>query len=877
VSLEAAWDEAMKEAAVFLQNVDAAAFVLLGLATVTGWLRRRDHALGFLALAIVLLSAVVVLGQLPKLLGLNALALGQVSLLVFMASGYALLRYRGSLIPLRPVWHRAVVSAIVVACGAFLLAETLKANPALLTIAGFALILIWAAAVLEPITRFWLVARSLPAVQAWRLRSLSLGFGGLVAVLVFAIAGALIKNSAVEVFDGVVVLAIVPLLYVSFSPPVWLRRQWRASEEEGLRAFMEQLLLSEDRAGLPSRALEWAIRLVGGAAAVFFDGASRATGSVGMDDGQVGEVRARLPSLDQGVSRIDLRGSLTTVLRLPVKGLVETTNLVILAGPFSPAFGSEEMSRVQQFMSAFITAIDRRHLADQLAETNARLIEANRHKSAFLANMSHELRTPLNAIIGFSELLTDSDPGQFDEATRRRFLDQILAGGRHLLGLINDILDLSKVEAGQMELRLATVDVAELVDQVTRTVEPLLGKKGIRLQVQVGPAGTVLADAGKLKQMLLNLVSNAIKFTPENGTVTIAAKRSASALELSVADTGIGIAAADQASIFTEFHQVEQGPGRRHEGTGLGLALTRRFALLHRGDVTVSSEEGRGSIFTITLPLSVDSSKPVSPPKVVAASNGHGTGALVLVAEDDLASAELLTRHLTGAGFRTLVVRSGPEVLAKAKDLLPAAITLDIMLPELDGWDVLTQLKSDPATSRIPIFVVSIVDNPELGISLGAIDYFVKPVDGRELVSRLNAFYLKHSPVKSDIRILVVDDEPANLDWLSHVLEPAGFTVELASGGQQALDSAKSRKPDLVLLDLLMPVVSGFDVVEALRSDELTRETPIMILTSATLTDSDKRQLSGRVSEILSRDSVGAAEITALLRRVIADHNEVAV
>jgi CheY-like chemotaxis protein len=320
---------------------------------------------------------------------------------------------------------------------------------------------------------------------------------------------------------------------------------------------------------------------------------------------------------------------------------------------------------------------------------------------------------------------------------------------------------------------------------------------------------------------------------------------------------------------------VDQGPGRRHEGTGLGLALTKRFALLHHGDVRVSSEKGTGSIFTLTLPLRVDLAKPTSSRQVAAVSNGHESGALVLVAEDDLASAELLTRHLAGAGFRSLVVRSGPEVLAKAKDLMPAAITLDIMLPELDGWDVLTKLKSDPATSQIPIFVVSIVDNPELGMSLGAIDYFVKPVDGKELINRLNAFYLKHSIGKSDVRILVVDDEPANLDWLSHVLEPAGFTVELASGGQEALDLAKSRKPDLVLLDLMMPVVSGFDVVERLRADEVTRETPIMILTSATLTDSDKRQLNGRVSEILSRGSVGAAEITSLLRRVIAEQNPV--
>jgi signal transduction histidine kinase/DNA-binding response OmpR family regulator len=866
----------MNDATAFVQNADAAAFVILGLATVIGWLRGRERSLGYLALAIVLLSAVVVLGRVPSLLGFNPAAVSQVSLIGFMASGYALLRYRGSLIALRPGWHRAVVIAMVAACTGFLLAEALNLSTLVRGLTGLALIVIWLAVVLEPITRFWLVSRRLPAVQAWRLRSLTLGFGGLVAVLALAIAAsAVARNPAVNVIAGLVVLAIVPLLYVSFSPPAWLRRQWRAPEEEGLRAFMEQLLVDDDRERLANRALEWAIRLVGGAAAIFFDGAGRPSGWIGVDADQVAELGAQLPTLVRGVNRISLGGVAVTLLELPVKGLIGTTDLVILAGPFSPGFGSEEMSRVQQVMSAFITALDRRHLMVQLAEANARLEEANRHKSAFLANMSHELRTPLNAIIGFSELLTDGDQSKFDEATRQRFLVQILASGRHLLSLINDILDLSKVEAGQMELRPQAVGVPELVDQVARTVEPLLAKKSIRLQVAVQAAGTVVADPGKLKQMLLNLVSNAIKFTPDGGTVTIAARRLETTLELSIEDNGIGIAPTDQASIFTEFHQVDHGPGRHHEGTGLGLALTRRFALLHHGDIRVSSEVGKGSTFTLSLPLQVAKERPVDSPDVVAKRNGHHAGPLVLVAEDDPASAELLTRHLTGAGFQSLVVRTGPDVIAKAKELKPAAITLDIMLPELDGWDVLTRLKIDPATSEIPIFVVSIVDNPELGLSLGAIDYFVKPVDAKDLISRLNGFYLKHAVGKGEIRILVVDDEPANREWLSHVLEPAGFKVELAAGGKEGVELAKSTKPDLVLLDLMMPVVSGFDVVEALRADDGTRETPIMILTSANLSESDKRQLNGRVSEILSRGSVGAAEITSLLRRVIADHTPV--
>jgi len=424
-----------------------------------------------------------------------------------------------------------------------------------------------------------------------------------------------------------------------------------------------------------------------------------------------------------------------------------------------------------------------------------------------------------------------------------------------------------------MELRLQTVSVSEIVDQVTKTVEPLVAKKEIRVQTQLDWAGEMLADAGKLKQMLLNLVSNAIKFTSEGGTVTIKSSRLGEIVEISVADTGIGIAEADQRQIFQEFHQVDHGPGRKHEGTGLGLALTKRFALLHGGDVRVVSQVDKGSVFTLTLPLR---SNAMTPSAVEHAHvNGHGAGPLVLVVEDDPAAAELLTRQLAEAGYRTEVARTGIEALAKAKELQPAAITLDIILPEVDGWEVITRLKSDPATSTIPVVVVSVVDNPELGLALGAIDYFVKPVDARELIARMARFNLKTKPGNGDVTVLVVDDEAANRQWLARALEPEGFTVLPAAGGKEAIDLAKAHKPDLVMLDLMMPEVTGFDVVEALRADPNTRETPIMVLTAMNLTEADKLSLNGRVSQILSRGSLASTDIVGLLRRVVADRNGV--
>ena len=853
-----------------------AAFVLLGIATAIGWIRHREKSLGWLALAIVTLAVVSAFSRLPALLHFTPPLLSQLSLVGFMVSGYAVLRYRGSLIPLPSRWHAAAIVAMVAASGAYVVAQALGSGQ-VLAAAGIALVLIWSAAVGEPIVRFWLVARELPTVQKWRLRSLSLGFGGLVAILVLAVtAGSVFNDARVQVFTEVVVLLIAPLLYVSFSPPAWLRREWRASEEEGLRAFMEELLLSEDRDALTNRALDWAMRLSGGAAAALFDPSGKPRYSSGLAAQQIYELGSEVAGLTQGVQRVALNGSESTVIVLPVSGLEGAGKLIVLAGPFSPGFGSDEMTRVQQFMSAFVTALDRRHLIVQLEESNVRLQEANKHKSVFLANMSHELRTPLNAIIGFSELLTDAREDHFDAASRKRFQEQILTSGRHLLGLINDILDLSKVEAGQMEVRLQTLAVPEVVDQVVRIIEPLVAKKFIKLETDVAAAGEVVADPAKLKQMILNLVSNAIKFTPDGGTVTISARRKASAMDISVKDTGIGISDADQEYIFKEFHQVDHGPGRKHEGTGLGLALTKRFALLHGGDVTVQSRINQGSVFTLSLPLYPDTAERRAPtPSQVPIANGHPTGALVLVVEDDPAAAELLTRQLVGAGYRTEVVRTGPDALAKARELQPAAITLDIMLPELDGWEVMTKLKSDEATSAIPIIVVSVIDNPELGIALGAMDYFVKPVDGRELVRRLNRFNFKRTLGKEEVRVLIVDDEMPNREWLNRTLAPAGFTVLSASGGREAIEMAKSEKPDLVLLDLMMPEVTGFDVVEELRSHEDTREMPIMVLTAMNLSEADKRHLNGRVSDILSRGSVGASDIVELLKRVVAHHNGV--
>jgi signal transduction histidine kinase/CheY-like chemotaxis protein/CHASE3 domain sensor protein len=514
-------------------------------------------------------------------------------------------------------------------------------------------------------------------------------------------------------------------------------------------------------------------------------------------------------------------------------------------------FSREDVQRLSLLAGQVASTMEAAGLHSQLARANEELTRVSNHKSRFLANMSHELRTPLNAILGFSELLLDDSREGGDQRKRQSYLGHIHNSGQHLLGLINEVLDLAKIESGQVELSRMPFHLAGTIAGAIETVEPLAGQKQIRISEEVEWAGSVFADEAKVRQMLLNLLSNAIKFTPEGGRVTVASRAENSMLFLSVSDTGVGIPLEDQRRIFDEFEQLESGRAMTPPGTGLGLALTRRLAELHGGRVWVESEPGQGSCFNVVLPLE-------SP--AVADGDGEeevlvgeqGDRPLVLVVEDNLSAAALLSNMLRRAGYRAHVVRDGREALEKAAELRPLAITLDVLLPGLDGWEVLRTLKSGPETRDIPVVVVSVVDNRSLGIALGADDYLVKPIGRQALLQALGRHVRRARGRARSLKVLVVDEDEETLNRLESELRPVCSVIR-AQGGPEGVELVRKHRPDLVLLDLVGAEMTGLDVVAALKADPQTRDIPILGMTASDLSEADKARLNGRVDAVLTK------------------------
>jgi signal transduction histidine kinase/CheY-like chemotaxis protein len=561
------------------------------------------------------------------------------------------------------------------------------------------------------------------------------------------------------------------------------------------------------------------------------------------------------------------REGIRSIMAVPLLREDRAMGALVIRRRETGEFPRDVVSLLQTFAAQSVLAIHNARLFEEIRDKGEQLAAASQHKSQFLANMSHELRTPLNAVIGITEMLLE-DAHDLKREDEVEPLERVLRAGRHLLVLINEILDLSKIEAGKMEIHLESFAVAPLVEDAIKTVQPLAVKNGNEVAIRCpDDVGAMHADQTRVRQALLNLLSNANKFT-RNGKVTVDVQRTAGDgrawITMAVADTGIGMTPEQVGRLFQEFVQADASTTRRYGGTGLGLAISRRFCQMMGGDITVESASGRGSTFTIRLPAE---SPAHAAPRSRTVSLARGAAPpdpanVVLVVDDDPTVLDMTERFLVREGFAVVTARGGRDALRLARELLPAAITLDVMMPDLDGWTVLAAIKGDPDLADIPVILMTIVDERSRGYSLGAAEYMVKPVDRERLGGVLRAIVGRGAR-----RVLVVDDDEFLRREVRSYLEKEGWSVAEAGDGRAALERLAQEPADIVLLDLMMPEMDGFELLDELRHSARWRHIPVVVITARDLTDEDRRRLSYGVERILQKD---APTLDEMLREVSA-------
>jgi signal transduction histidine kinase/CheY-like chemotaxis protein len=505
-----------------------------------------------------------------------------------------------------------------------------------------------------------------------------------------------------------------------------------------------------------------------------------------------------------------------------------------------------------------------------LALSRDEALAANRAKSVFLASMSHELRTPLNAVIGYAELLAE----EAEDAGHDNYLKdlgRILDSGQHLLRLINDVLDLSKIEAGKIELFAESINVAALVTQVADAVKPLISTNDNQLEIlEMDETVIMYSDVTRIRQILFNLLSNAAKFTTR-GSIQLGSScnRELGTVTFTVADNGIGMTDKQIEGIFDSFSQADASTTRDYGGTGLGLTITRRFCRMLGGEVSVTSAPGKGAEFCVVLPINLPDKALPQPTESAASKTStepvnnnvqrRDGKALVLIVDDDPAACDLMSRYLVKEGFAVVTANRGEECLRLAEELRPDVITLDVQMPEMDGWTVLSRLKSSKELGAIPVVLVTILDESNLGYTLGAADYINKPIDRGALAALLRQYV----DTATSNAVLILDDHDETRALLRRNVENAGFRAVEATDGLEGLERLNEVEPAIILLDLMMPRMNGFEFLEALRGQARWRSIPVIVITSKDLSQEEWRKLNQVAQKVLQKGSYSLGELAA--------------
>jgi signal transduction histidine kinase/DNA-binding response OmpR family regulator len=518
--------------------------------------------------------------------------------------------------------------------------------------------------------------------------------------------------------------------------------------------------------------------------------------------------------------------------------------------------------------------IRKRHRVEEaLIRAKEEAERASKFKDRFLSTMSHELRTPLNAVMGFSDLLADKRYGELSER-QRRYVAHINTGGKHLLKLINDILDLSKIEAGRLEISSEDLSVEAVFGEVVSALRPLAEKKAQTLSLSAEPGLAVHADGMRFKQVLMNLVGNAIKFTPEGGRIELAAQQADGKVQVKVRDNGPGIPPEEQKRIFEAFYRLRKS-GEGTEGTGLGLAITESLVKLQGGSLDLESEPGSGSCFYFSLPMAkaVREARPL----VAKVVRKEAATLKILTIEDDRMASHLLESQLTSSGYEVITCNQPERALEMAADLQPQAITLDLLMKPTSGWELLLQLKHDPRTTSIPVIVVTIVDQPTSGAAIGADEYLVKPVDKATLLAAVARCLEGREGSCSAQPILVVEDDTPTREIIAELLKTRGYAVVAAADGVTARAHVAASLPQLVILDLMLPKVGGFELLAEWRADPRTSELPIFVLTSKELTAQEKIYLRANAQSLFHKQESWQDGLLKQLQRAVGKPQAVKV